>query len=56
LRTFPSRFPVLRLDRIYTTPGGKILKAWADHEARSYSDHLPVVADIAFENVRDGDR
>jgi endonuclease/exonuclease/phosphatase family metal-dependent hydrolase len=48
LRTFPSRFPVLRLDRIYVTPGGRIVKAWTDREARSCSDHLPVIADIAF--------
>jgi endonuclease/exonuclease/phosphatase family metal-dependent hydrolase len=52
LRTFPSSLPVLWLDRIYTTPGGKIVKAWTDRGARSYSDHLPVVADIAFEDVR----
>ena len=48
LRTFPSRFPVLRLDRIYATPSGTILKAWTDHTARRCSDHLPVIADIAF--------
>jgi endonuclease/exonuclease/phosphatase family metal-dependent hydrolase len=48
LRTFPSRLPILRLDRIYATPGTKIVKAWVDHEAKSYSDHLPVVADIVF--------
>ena len=48
LRTFPSRLPILRLDRIYATPSGTMVKAWTDHEARSCSDHLPVIADIAF--------
>jgi endonuclease/exonuclease/phosphatase family metal-dependent hydrolase len=49
LRTFPSRFPMLRLDRIYATPSGTIMKAWTDKEARRCSDHLPVLADIQFE-------
>jgi endonuclease/exonuclease/phosphatase family metal-dependent hydrolase len=48
LRTFPSRLPILWLDRIYVTPHGDILKAWTDKEARAYSDHLPVFADIVF--------
>jgi endonuclease/exonuclease/phosphatase family metal-dependent hydrolase len=48
LRTFPSRFPVLRLDRIYATPSGTIVKAWTDRNARRCSDHLPVIADIVF--------
>ncbi|MCA6106780.1 endonuclease/exonuclease/phosphatase family protein [Bradyrhizobium cenepequi] len=48
LRTFPSRLPILRLDRIYVDRGGDILKSWTDREARLYSDHLPVVADIVF--------
>jgi len=48
LRTFPSRLPVLWLDRIYLTPDGKILKSWTDREARVYSDHLPVIADVGF--------
>ncbi len=48
LRTFPSRLPMLRLDRIYVTSGGVIAKAWTDREARSCSDHLPVLADVRF--------
>jgi endonuclease/exonuclease/phosphatase family metal-dependent hydrolase len=51
LRTFPARLPILWLDRIYATPGGRIVKAWTDREAKSYSDHLALVADIAFEDV-----
>jgi endonuclease/exonuclease/phosphatase family metal-dependent hydrolase len=48
LRTFPSRLPVLRLDRIYATPDGNIVNAWTDSKACAYSDHLPVLADIDF--------
>lgn len=48
LRTFPSWWPLLRLDRIYTVEAGRIVRAWTDPCARSYSDHLPVIADIAF--------
>jgi endonuclease/exonuclease/phosphatase family metal-dependent hydrolase len=51
LRTFPSGLPILRLDRIYTTADGEILKAWTDQDAKAYSDHLPVIADIAFSGV-----
>jgi len=51
LRTFPSRLPLLRLDRIYATPDVTIVKAWTDREARAYSDHLPVLADIGFPDV-----
>ncbi|MGY0571263.1 endonuclease/exonuclease/phosphatase family protein [Bradyrhizobium sp. RDM12] len=50
LRTFPSRLPVLWLDRIYMTSDGKILKSWTDPEARVLSDHLPVMADVGFGN------
>ena len=48
LRTFPSHFPLLRLDRIYFTRDGLIRSAWTDRKARSCSDHLPVIADVAF--------
>jgi len=46
LRTFPARLPVLRLDRIYATADSRIGSVWTDAEARAYSDHLPVIADI----------
>lgn len=48
LRTFPSRLPLLRLDRIYLSSDGRIGRAWTDRDARAYSDHLPVIADVAF--------
>jgi len=50
-RTFPSAWPVMRLDRIYgrdiTIVGSKV-----DRAAVSLSDHLPVIADIKMN--RDG--
>ncbi|WP_244434738.1 endonuclease/exonuclease/phosphatase family protein [Afipia sp. P52-10] len=48
LRTFPARWPLLRLDRIYTASNGTIRRAWTDRDARRHSDHLPVLADISF--------
>jgi len=48
LRTFPSRWPLLRLDRIYATPDATMAKAWTDREAAVLSDHLPVIAEVAF--------
>jgi len=45
-RTFPARWPLLMLDRIYCRPADALLRSWTDTDARSLSDHLPVVADI----------
>lgn len=45
-RTFPSFFPLLRLDRIYCRPRGALMHAFSDREARHISDHLPVIADV----------
>jgi len=36
----------MRLDRIYATSDSRIRKVWTDDEARAFSDHLPVIADI----------
>lgn len=46
-RTFPSIFPLLRLDRIFVRPRGALLRSFVDPEALVISDHLPVIADIA---------
>ena len=46
--TFPSRGPVLALDRLWTHPGS-ILRGLAAHStplSRVASDHLPLVASI----------
>lgn len=48
LRTFPAWLPMMRLDRIYVSRDGMIRSVWTDRKARAYSDHLPVIADVAF--------
>lgn len=45
-RTFPSAFPLLRLDRIYCRPAQAMVATFVDREARALSDHLPVIADF----------
>jgi endonuclease/exonuclease/phosphatase family metal-dependent hydrolase len=46
--TFPSRMPVLALDRLWTHPGSILrnLQAHASPLARLASDHLPLVATL----------
>jgi endonuclease/exonuclease/phosphatase family metal-dependent hydrolase len=46
-RTFPSRLPLLRLDRIYCRPGTALIRSYVDGTARTCSDHLAIVADVA---------
>ncbi len=48
--TFPSPFPVLRLDHMFVSAGITVEAMWApaDALARAASDHLPLVADITF--------
>jgi endonuclease/exonuclease/phosphatase family metal-dependent hydrolase len=45
-RTFPSRFPLLRLDRIYCRPRAALVAGYVDRTAMAISDHLPVIADL----------
>ena len=45
-RTFPSWFPLIRLDRIYCRPREALVHSWTDPAGREASDHLPVFADI----------
>jgi endonuclease/exonuclease/phosphatase family metal-dependent hydrolase len=45
-RTFPARFPLFQLDRVYLWPPSALVASRTDIEARHLSDHLPVVADI----------
>lgn len=47
-KTFPARYPLFSLDRIYCRPAGRLLASWTDEEARHASDHLPVIADISI--------
>lgn len=45
-RTFPSFWPLLRLDRIYCRPATSMLRSWTNPDARHISDHLPVIAEV----------
>ncbi len=48
--TFPSRFPLIRLDHIFVSPGVEVLGAEV-HDAplaRLASDHLPLLAELAL--------
>ncbi len=46
IRTFPARFPLIRLDRIACRPANAIRRAWTEPAASAISDHLPVFAEI----------
>lgn len=48
LRTFPSYFPVLALDRIWAHPPAVMTRVWRHRteESRRASDHLPVLAEL----------
>ncbi len=50
-RTFPSRLPLLPLDRIWAWPGTglKRLSVYATPLSRITSDHLPLRAEVAWE-------
>jgi endonuclease/exonuclease/phosphatase family metal-dependent hydrolase len=49
LRTFPSRWPVFRFDRVYCSSLAAFGGARTDPAAKHLSDHLPVIADIAMQ-------
>jgi endonuclease/exonuclease/phosphatase family metal-dependent hydrolase len=46
-RTFPARWPLMRLDRIYGQ-GVRIQASYTDADARPISDHLPVIVDLTW--------
>ncbi len=50
-RTFPSLLPVFSLDRIWCRPGGIVRSAGTlkNRQTRTYSDHLPVIAELSLE-------
>lgn len=45
-RTWPSFFPVLRLDRVFCRPAAALTESRTDPEGARFSDHLPIIADI----------
>jgi len=51
--TFPARWPVAATDRIGVHPGSALrsLRAYSREPARIASDHLPLVAEIAFDEA-----
>jgi endonuclease/exonuclease/phosphatase family metal-dependent hydrolase len=51
--SYPARWPLLRLDRIWTRPAARLqgVFAVASGGARRASDHLPVVGHLAAEPV-----
>jgi endonuclease/exonuclease/phosphatase family metal-dependent hydrolase len=46
-RTFPARWPLLRLDRVYGRDI-RITASFTDADARTISDHLPVIVDLTW--------
>lgn len=50
LRTFPSRRPLMSLDRIWTIPNEDLARIHVHRStlSRAASDHLPIVADVAL--------
>ena len=55
-RTFPARFPVLRLDEIFCRPASLLGRSWRDTQGRNASDHLPVQAVVRPDGVGGGER
>lgn len=53
-RTFPSAFPILRLDRIYCRPAAALVQSFVDRSARVLSDHLPVIVDLQLPGAVQG--
>jgi endonuclease/exonuclease/phosphatase family metal-dependent hydrolase len=57
-KTFPARWPLLALDRIWIEPARALARVHAHHTAMSLtaSDHLPVMAEITLEDENRGER
>lgn len=54
LRSFPARYPLFMLDRIYCRPRQALVDCWVDPLGKRVSDHLPVIADIRLEQAAPG--
>lgn len=55
-RTFPSRRPVLALDRIWCSHDLTVERSWVVRKARLASDHLPLLADLRLEAPGAGEK
>jgi endonuclease/exonuclease/phosphatase family metal-dependent hydrolase len=53
-RTFPSRFPMLRIDHLFVSPRVEVVDVHANSGplARAASDHLPLVGDFKVRTDR----
>ncbi len=47
-RTFPSRRPLLPLDRIWFSASLRMERSWTPRQMRQASDHLPLIADLRY--------
>jgi len=56
--TFPSRFPVLRIDHMFVSPSVEVLEVHAPSGSlpRAASDHLPLVFDFKLKTAEDQGR
>lgn len=54
-RTFPSKMPVFRLDRVYVAPlpSRLVQHPFVTGSARRASDHLPIVIDVEWDETAD---
>ena len=52
--TFPSRWPVFPLDRIWLRPGGLLVRSWIARNAADASDHLPVGVELRLDPAAAG--
>jgi endonuclease/exonuclease/phosphatase family metal-dependent hydrolase len=57
-RTYPARFPLFALDRIWVHPRSALIatRIHCTPAARDASDHLPLTAELASDAVRDATR
>lgn len=46
LRTFPARWPLIALDRVWLSDAALLAGAWTDRGFAGASDHLPIIADL----------
>lgn len=56
LPTFPSAFPVLRIDHAFVSPEIRVRDVWVENEplARRASDHLPLIVDFDLAGAASG--
>lgn len=53
--TYPSRYPIFALDRIWCRAPLSVRQSWVERAARAGSDHLPLIADLDWIRPRNYD-